>query len=261
MTILDELAAYARERVAKAKENKSLEEVKKEALSLPKKDFSFEKALKKDDVAFICECKKASPSKGLIAPDFPYLEIAKEYEAAGADCISVLTEPKWFLGSDEYLKEIAGEVSIPCIRKDFTVDEYMIYEARILGASAVLLICSILTKEEIVKFLGVCEDLGLSALVEAHDEEEVKLAVECGARLIGVNNRNLKDFSVDTNNSAKLRSLVPDDVIFVSESGVSSAADIDAIRAMGANAALVGETLMRATDKKKKLQELKGIKE
>lgn len=261
MTILDELAAYARERVAKAKENKSLEEVKKEAFSLPKKDFSFEKALKKDDVAFICECKKASPSKGLIAPDFPYLEIAKEYEAAGADCISVLTEPKWFLGSDEYLKEIAGEVSIPCIRKDFTVDEYMIYEARILGASAVLLICSILTKEEIVKFLGVCEELGLSALVEAHDEEEVKLAVECGARLIGVNNRNLKDFSVDTNNSAKLRSLVPDDVIFVSESGVSSAADIDAIRAMGANAALVGETLMRANDKKKKLQELKGIKE
>lgn len=259
MTILDELAAYARERVAKAKETKSLEEVKREALSLPKKDFSFEKALKKDDVAFICECKKASPSKGLIAPEFPYLEIALEYEAAGADCISVLTEPKWFFGSDDYLREIASNVSIPCIRKDFTVDEYMIYEARILGASAVLLICSILTKEEIVKFLGICEELGLSALVEAHDENEVKLAVECGARLIGVNNRNLKDFSVDTNNSAKLRALVPEDVIFVSESGVSGSDDIEAIRKMGANAALVGETLMRASDKKKKLNELKGL--
>ncbi len=261
MTILDELAAYARERVARAKEQKSLDEIKKEALSLPKKDFSFEKALKKDDVAFICECKKASPSKGLIAPDFPYLKIAKEYEAAGADCISVLTEPKWFLGSDEYLKEIASEVSIPCIRKDFTVDEYMIYEARVLGASAVLLICSILTKEEIKKYLAICDELGLSALVEAHDEAEIKLAVECGARLIGVNNRNLKDFSVDTGNSARLRALVPDDVVFVSESGVSGSEDIDAIRAMGANAALVGEALMRATDKKKKLLELKGIKE
>lgn len=261
MTILDELAAYARERVARAKEQKSLDEIKKEALSLSKKDFSFEKALKKDDVAFICECKKASPSKGLIAPDFPYLKIAKEYEAAGADCISVLTEPKWFLGSDEYLKEIASEVSIPCIRKDFTVDEYMIYEARVLGASAVLLICSILTKEEIKKYLAICDELGLSALVEAHDEEEIKLAVECGARLIGVNNRNLKDFSVDTGNSARLRALVPDDVVFVSESGVSGSEDIDAIRAMGANAALVGEALMRATDKKKKLLELKGIKE
>lgn len=261
MTILDELAAYARERVARAKEQKSLDEIKKEALGLHKKDFSFEKALKKDDVAFICECKKASPSKGLIAPDFPYLKIAKEYEAAGADCISVLTEPKWFLGSDEYLKEIASEVSIPCIRKDFTVDEYMIYEARVLGASAVLLICSILTKEEIKKYLAICDELGLSALVEAHDEAEIKLAVECGARLIGVNNRNLKDFSVDTGNSARLRALVPDDVVFVSESGVSGSEDIDAIRAMGANAALVGEALMRATDKKKKLLELKGIKE
>lgn len=261
MTILDELAAYARERVARAKEQKSLDEIKKEALGLPKKDFSFEKALKKDDVAFICECKKASPSKGLIAPDFPYLKIAKEYEAAGADCISVLTEPKWFLGSDEYLREIANEVSIPCIRKDFTVDEYMIYEARVLGASAVLLICSILTKEEIKKYLAICDELGLSALVEAHDEAEIKLAVECGARLIGVNNRNLKDFSVDTGNSARLRALVPDDVVFVSESGVSGSEDIDAIRAMGANAALVGEALMRATDKKKKLLELKGIKE
>lgn len=261
MTILDELAAYARERVEISKKKISSEEIKAMALSLPKLDFAFEKALKKDDVAFICECKKASPSKGLIAPDFPYLKIAKEYEAAGADCISVLTEPKWFLGSDEYLKEITATVNIPCIRKDFTVDEYMIYEARILGASAVLLICSILTKEEIIKYIGICDELGLSALVETHDETEVKMALECGARVIGVNNRNLKDFSVDTANSANLRKLIPDDVVFVSESGVKSAEDIASIRSMGANAVLIGETLMRATDKKKKLDELKGGKD
>ncbi|MCR4960832.1 MAG: indole-3-glycerol phosphate synthase TrpC [Lachnospiraceae bacterium] len=258
MTILDELAEYARERVKKNKELLSLEAIKAEAEALPKGNFEFEKALKKDDIAFICECKKASPSKGLIAPDFPYLQIAKEYEAAGADCISVLTEPKWFLGSDEYLKEIAANVSIPCIRKDFTVDEYMIYEAKVLGAKAVLLICSILSEEEIVKYISICDDLGLSALVEAHDEKEIKTAIKAGARLIGVNNRNLRDFTVDTNNSARLRQLIPENIIFVSESGVKSAEDIKELRRIGANAALVGETLMRAVDKKAKLQELRG---
>ena len=161
MTILDELAAHAKERTEKAKQNISLSEMKNIAANMPKGDFSFEKALKKDGISFICECKKASPSKGLIAEDFPYLEIAKEYEAAGADCISVLTEPKRFLGSDEYLKEITSAVSIPCIRKDFTVDEYMIYEAKILGASAVLLICSILSVEQIKKYIGICDELGL----------------------------------------------------------------------------------------------------
>ena len=258
MTILDELAAHARERVKKNKELLSLEALKAEAEALPKGNFEFEKALKKDDIAFICECKKASPSKGLIAPDFPYLQIAKEYEAAGADCISVLTEPKWFLGSDEYLKEIAANVSIPCIRKDFTVDEYMIYEAKVLGAKAVLLICSILSEEEIVKYISICDNLGLSALVEAHDEKEIETAIKAGARLIGVNNRNLKDFTVDTNNSARLRQLIPENIIFVSESGVKSAEDIKELRRIGANAALVGETLMRAVDKKAKLQELRG---
>lgn len=258
MTILDELAAHARERVKKNKELLSLEALKAEAEALPKGNFEFEKALKKDDIAFICECKKASPSKGLIAPDFPYLQIAKEYEAAGADCISVLTEPKWFLGSDEYLKEIAANVSIPCIRKDFTVDEYMIYEAKVLGAKAVLLICSILSEEEILKHISICDDLGLSALVEAHDEKEIETAIKAGARLIGVNNRNLKDFTVDTNNSARLRQLIPENIIFVSESGVKSAEDIKELRRIGANAALVGETLMRAVDKKAKLQELRG---
>lgn len=258
MTILDQLADYARERVAISKSTRPLSQVKAEALALPKGDFRFEKALRKDGISFICECKKASPSKGLIAPEFPYLEIAKEYETAGADCISVLTEPKWFLGSDEYLKEIAAAVSIPCIRKDFTVDEYMIYEAKLLGASAVLLICSILSEEQIKEYIGICDELGLSALVETHDEEEVAMAVRAGARIIGVNNRNLKDFSVDTGNSARLKSLVGDDVIFVSESGVKDGNDVAKLREVGVDAVLVGEALMRAPDKKAKLKELRG---
>ncbi len=258
MTILDELAAYAKERVAESKKRISAEEIKEKALALPRKDFSFEKALKKDDISFICECKKASPSKGLISPDFPYLQIAREYEEAGADCISVLTEPKCFLGSDDYLREITEAVKIPCIRKDFTVDEYMIYEGRILGASAVLLICSILSDEQLEKYMKVCDDLGLSALVETHDEEEIKRAIKIGARVIGVNNRNLKDFSVDTGNSGRLRDLVPDDIVFVSESGIKDAEDIRTLRKAGVNAVLVGEALMREKDKKAKLAELKG---
>ena len=258
MTILDQLADYARERVAAAKSVRPLEQVKAEALALPKGDFAFEKALRKEGISFICECKKASPSKGLIAPDFPYLEIAKEYEAAGADCISVLTEPKWFLGSDEYLKEIASAVSIPCIRKDFTVDEYMIYEAKILGASAVLLICSILSEEQIREYIGICDELGLSALVETHDADEVKTALDSGARIIGVNNRNLKDFSVDTGNSMRLKELVGDDIIFVSESGVKDASDVSALKEAGVDAVLVGEALMRAPDKKAMLESFRS---
>ena len=226
MTILDKLAEHAFERIKAAERAVPFDEVRSKALSLPKGDFAFEKALKKKDISFICECKKASPSKGIIAEDFPYLKIAEEYEKAGADCISVLTEPKWFLGSDEYLREIAERVSIPCIRKDFTVDGYMIYEAKLLGAKAVLLICSILSAEQIREYIRICDSLGISALVEAHDENEVKTALNCGARIIGVNNRNLKDFSVDTDNSRRMRELVPDSVVFVSESGVKTAEDV-----------------------------------
>lgn len=259
MTILDELAAYAQKRVKLCEEKISRDEIKKLALALPKGSFAFEKALKKSDISFICECKKASPSKGIITEDFPYLQIAKDYEAAGADCISVLTEPKWFLGSDEYLKEIANTVSIPCIRKDFTVDEYMIYEAKLLGAHAVLLICSILSSDKIKEYIEICDTLGISALVEAHDENEVKSAINAGARIIGVNNRNLKNFTVDTQNSRKMRELVPDNIIFVSESGVKDSNDIKILREIGADAVLIGETLMRAEDKKAKLDELRGI--
>ena len=257
-TILDELADHAMIRVEKAKAVKSAQDVKNAALALPKGSFAFEKALKKDDIAFICECKKASPSKGIIAEEFPYLEIAKQYEKAGADCISVLTEPKWFLGSDAYLEQIAKSVNIPCIRKDFTVDEYMIYEAKLLGASAVLLICSILPEDKIKEYIGICDTLGLSALVETHNDDEVKSAVRAGARVIGVNNRNLKDFSVDTENSKKLRSIIPESAVFVSESGIRNADDINALREIGADAVLIGETLMRAEDKTAKLAELKG---
>ena len=242
MTILDQLADYSKERTRQAKNNLSYEEIKKQALALPKGNFAFENALKKPGISFICECKKASPSKGLIAPDFPYLQIAKEYEAAGADCISVLTEPKWFLGSDAYLKEIAGAVSVPCLRKDFTVDAYMIYEAKLLGASAVLLICSILTEEQIKEYISICDELGLSALVEAHDEKEVQMALHAGARIIGVNNRNLKDFTVDTGNSRRLREKIPKEVLFVSESGVSSAEDVEKLCEIGADAVLAEDS-------------------
>ena len=258
MTILDQLAAHAKERTAEAKRRLPLEHVRQQALTLPKGDFAFEKALQKPGISFICECKKASPSKGLIAPDFPYLQIAKEYETAGADCISVLTEPKWFLGSDEYLREIAANVSIPCLRKDFTVDAYMIYEAKLLGASAVLLICAILSEEQIREYIDICDTLGLSALVEAHDETEVEIAVRAGARIIGVNNRNLKDFTVNTDNSRRLREMIPNEVLFVSESGVTCAGDVAKLRDIGADAVLIGEALMRAPDKKRKLDELRG---
>ncbi|WP_417425098.1 indole-3-glycerol phosphate synthase TrpC [Hominenteromicrobium sp.] len=261
MTILEQLADHARKRVMAEMEENSLDTMRELAMSKSSATgdlFAFEQALRKEDVSFICECKKASPSKGLIAPNFPYLEIAKEYEAAGADCISVLTEPKWFLGNDEYLKEIAETVLIPCLRKDFTVDEYQIYQAKVLGASAVLLICSVLTEDQMKDYIRICDELGLSALVEVHDEQEVQTALNTGARIIGVNNRNLKDFSVDTDNSRRLRELIPPGILFVSESGVRTPEDVETLRKIGADAVLIGETLMRASDKRAKLAELRG---
>ncbi len=255
MTILDKLAGHARERTEEAKRRIPPELVRRQALSLPRGTFSFQQALNKEGLSFICECKKASPSKGIIAEDFPYLQIAADYEAAGADAISVLTEPKWFLGSDQYLREIAARVSIPCLRKDFTVDEYMIYEAKLLGASAVLLICSILSREQIREYLGLCDELGLSALVEAHDGTEVQTAVEAGARIIGVNNRNLKDFSVDVGRSRELRDQIPQDVLFVAESGISQAGDLPPLVSAGVDAVLIGEALMRSEDRRARLAE------
>ncbi|MBR1810931.1 MAG: indole-3-glycerol phosphate synthase TrpC [Clostridia bacterium] len=259
MNILDTIAAETKERVAHAKKTLPLSELRARAEQMPADAaFPFERALREGDVSFICECKKASPSKGLIAPEFPYLQIAKDYEAAGAAAISVLTEPLHFLGKNEYLQAIANAVSIPCLRKDFTVDDYMIYEAKTLGAAAVLLICALLEPAQLREYLAVCDALGLSALVEAHDEAEIESAVSAGARIIGVNNRNLKDFTVDVHNSERLRRLAPPAALFVAESGIQTAADIDVLRKANVNAVLIGETLMRAADKKAMLNALRG---
>lgn len=263
MNILDEIAAYTVERINAEKKIIDLNTMRRDAESLASNDksnyFAFENALKEPDMSFICECKKASPSKGIIAEEFPYVEIAKNYEEAGATAISVLTEPNWFKGSNSFLKEITENVSIPCLRKDFTVDEYMIFQAKTIGAKAVLLICSLLETKRLKEYREIADSVGLSAIVEAHDEKEIESAMDAGARIIGVNNRNLKDFTVDINNSGRLRKLVPEEVLFVAESGIKTNKDIEALKNMGVNAVLIGETLMRADDKNKMLKELKGI--
>lgn len=256
-SILEELADAARVRVAADKKRVSVDAMKALAMSAPKPP-SFRDALARPGMSFICECKKASPSKGLIAPDFDPVAIARDYEAAGAAAVSILTEPTRFLGSDEYLRDVARAVPLPVLRKDFTVDEYMVYQARTLGASAVLLICSLLDADTLAAYLGICDEIGLDALVEAHDDAEVDRAVACGARIIGVNNRNLADFSVDFENSIRLRGKVPPDVLFVTESGIRTADDITLLAKHDVNAVLVGEALMRAPDKRAMLDELRG---
>ncbi|MBR2767463.1 MAG: indole-3-glycerol phosphate synthase TrpC [Solobacterium sp.] len=259
--ILRTIADYARERVKQKKEILPEERIRELALaSVREKNFPFETALREEGMSFICECKKASPSKGLIDPDFDYLRIARQYEEAGAAAISCLTEPKWFLGKDEYLREIAEEVSIPVLRKDFTVDEYMIYEAKLLGASAVLLIVSLLSEAELNRMREIADSLGLSALFEAHDREEIETALRCGARVIGVNNRNLHDFTVDIHNSVTLRNYVPPEVLFTAESGIKTREDIAVLEEANVNAVLIGETLMRSENKKAMLRKLKGDK-
>ena len=257
--ILDKIAKRTVERVAELKQQKPLKQIMAEAQALdPNTGFPFESALRAEGLSFICEIKKASPSKGIIAQDFPYLQIAREYEAAGAAAISVLTEPYWFQGQDSYLTEVSREVSLPILRKDFVVDSYQIYEARTIGASAVLLIGALLDSDTLKQYLKIAHSLGLSGLVEAHTEEEVQLALAAGARVIGVNNRDLKTFEVDLNNSVKLRSLVPEDVPFVSESGIKTPEDVAVLRANGTDAVLIGETLMRSTNKKEQLAVLRG---
>lgn len=260
-TILDTIADHNREIVAAKKRLKSLEAMKAEALSMnAATGYPFRANLAAPGISFICEAKKASPSKGLIAPHFPYVDIAKEYEAAGAAAISCLTEPKWFMGRDEYVTDIVKEVSIPALRKDFTIDEYMVYEAKALGASAILLICALLDEVQLRDWRQMSEGLGMDALVEAHDEAEVETALKAGSRIVGVNNRNLKDFTVDVNNSTRYRAMVPEDVLFVSESGITTRADIQVLEGNGTNAVLIGETLMRAADKKAMLDTLRGIR-
>lgn len=257
--ILDKIIEATKIRVAQEKQVESPEAVKAAALALPSDTgFPFEAALRQQDFNFICEVKKASPSKGIIAEDFPYLDIAKEYEVAGAAAISVLTEPDFFKGDKKYLQEIASTVKIPVLRKDFIIDEYQIYQAKVWGASAILLICACLDMPTLTKFRELADSLGLSSLVEAHDENEVQMAIDCGARIIGVNNRNLKDFTVDVQNSVRLRNLVQDDVIFVSESGLETPEDIQVLRDNNIGVALMGETFMRSPNKVEKLAYLYG---
>lgn len=255
--ILEEIAEKTRERIRKEKRQFPLDQLKTLAEKAPQQP-SFLEALKKSGMSYICEVKKASPSKGLIAPEFPYLEIAKEYEAAGASAISCLTEPFYFMGSDIYLREITETVDIPVLRKDFTVDKYMIYQAKAFGAAAVLLICAILNDQELLEYRELAETLGMDALVEAHDENEVARALKTGAKIVGVNNRDLKTFKVDMNNSIRLRNLAPDNVVFVSESGIKNAGDIAILERNRVGAVLIGETLMRSPDKKAALENLNG---
>lgn len=264
--ILKQLSEHARERTRISISQISLGEMKERAearaeqdRAAGKADFRFEEALKKPGVRMICECKKASPSKGMISPLFPYLEIAQEYERSGADCISVLTEPKWFHGDIRYLQEIADTVSIPCLRKDFIVDPYMVYEAKAFGAEAVLLICSILSEEEIAQYLGIANELGMSSLVETHDEQQIRSAIRAGARVIGVNNRNLENFKTDLSTAERLRPFVPEGILYVVESGIDTAEDARRARECGADALLVGESLMRAPDRRYAMENFRRV--
>ena len=272
LTILDEIAGKTKLRVAKAKDAAPFDRVRKDAIALAVGEgsgesgvgsreeaarFPFERAIAAPGLSFICEVKKASPSKGIIAADFPYLQIALDYEAAGAAAVSVLTEPDYFLGSDQYLREIAASVAIPALRKDFVIDSYQIYEAKLLGAKAVLLICALLDERTLAEYIKTATELGLSALVEIHNEAEAEQAVKAGARIIGINNRDLKTFKVDLAVTARLRSLIPADILAVAESGIKSPEDVRAISGIGVDAALVGESLMRAKDKRQFLTELK----
>ena len=257
--ILDDIVADTKRRLEVTKALVPYELMKKEVLEMPKDTgFPFEKTLAEDGISFICEVKKASPSKGVIATDFPYLEIAKDYEEAGASAISVLTEPNFFQGSNIYLSEISDEVNIPVLRKDFIVDDYQIYEAKLIGADAILLICVLLDTKTIREYIKLCDDLGLSALVEAHTDLEVESAITAGARIIGVNNRNLKTFEVDLNTCIDLRSKVPANILYVAESGISAAEDINRLKKAAVDAVLIGESMMRSNDKTKMLAALKG---
>lgn len=257
--ILDDIIAKQKTRIENEKKEKDIETLKQEVLSLPSsKNFFFENSLKSKEFAFICEIKKASPSKGVIVEDFPYTDIAQEYEKAGASAISVLTEPHFFKGNDLFLKDVADIVNIPVLRKDFIIDEYQIYQAKLIGADAVLLICAVLDESTLKNFINIATSLKLSCLVETHNEEEIKKALNCNAKIIGINNRDLKTFTVDINTSLKLRKFIPENKILISESGIKTAQDIKMLKNAGFNGALIGESMMLSKDKKQFLSELRG---
>lgn len=259
MSILDDIVEDTRRRVASDKAVRPLQDVIDGSRVRPlRTGFPFSGNLEADGMSFICEVKRASPSKGVIAEDFPYLEIAREYEAAGASAISVLTEPHFFKGRDEYLEEIADSVSVPVLRKDFIIDEYQVYRAKELGASAVLLIAAVLDDDRLECYRSLAESMGMDALVEAHTKDEVERAVSSGAGIIGVNNRDLSTFEVDIGNSLRLRDSIPDPVVAVSESGISVREDIRRLSDAGFDAVLVGEAFMRSPDRKAMMESLKS---
>ena len=259
--ILDDIVTKQKVRIKNEKKEKSLEFLKQEVLALPLSEkYFFEDSLKSKEFSFICEIKKASPSKGVIVEEFPYTDIAQDYEQAGAAAISVLTEPNFFKGNDIFLKDVADIVNIPVLRKDFIIDEYQIYQAKLIGADAVLLICAVLDESTLKKFINIATSLKLSCLVETHNEEEIKKALSCNAKIIGINNRDLKTFTVDINTSLKLRKFIPENKILVSESGIKTAQDIKMLKNAGFNGALIGESMMLSKNKEQFLLSLKGEK-
>lgn len=273
MNILDKICETTKERIEKEKQKISLSEIRKLAENIKNNsNFDFEKAIgkkyknnkdskdnnKEKRINFICEIKKASPSKGIISESFDYIEIAKDYEKAEADAISCLTEPYYFMGSDNYLKEVKGIVNIPVLRKDFIIDEYMIYQSKNIRADAILLIVAVLDKYKLKDYFDIANESGLSSLIEVHNEEELEKAVNINARIIGVNNRDLKTFNVDINNSVRLRKLVPKNIIFVSESGIKDRSDIKILEENETDAVLIGERLMTKKDKIDEIKKLRG---
>lgn len=258
--ILDDLVAATKQRLVEEKKQVPLIELKQQAQQIPNRDSQtiINKFLE-PKLHFIGEIKKSSPSKGTIVDDFPYMKIAQEYQDAKIDAISILTEPTYFQGKLAYLKEISKTSNVPLLRKDFTIDPYMIYQAKVAGASLILLIVAILDDEELISYLKLSQKLGLAALVEVHNENELQRALKANAKIIGVNNRNLKDFTVDINNSLKLRPLVPKQIPFITESGIKTSADIKKLKRAQVNGVLIGETFMKAPDRVKIIQKFQSV--
>lgn len=256
--ILDQIVADNRLELESRKRSLPLEELNRAALEQPP-PVEFAAALRGDGIRLIAEVKKASPSRGVICPDFNPVEIAKTYASNGAAAISVLTEEKYFQGSLNYLNDIRdalGDRRLPLLRKDFIYDSYQVYEARAYGADGLLLIVAILTPEELEARLGLSHELGMSCLVEVHNETELEIALSSGAEIIGINNRDLKTFNVDLTVTQRLRPLIPPDRIVVSESGIKNRTDMERLRQWGVNAVLIGESLMSAPDIGAKIKEL-----
>lgn len=253
--ILDQILLDTKKRVKKLYQRHPLESWKSKADKVPLSNFKFHRTIENNSFSIIAEIKKASPSKGMIDKAFDYKQIAKDYKEAGVNCISVLTEPYHFSGRNEYIQTVKQISELPVLRKDFIIDEIQIYESVLLGADCILLICKALSLKQLTKFLQIAETLQLSALVEAHTLEDVTMALQANAKMIGVNNRDLQTFEVDLQTSLTLRESVPSDVMFVSESGIKTVNDIKRIKTGNINAVLIGETLMRSKDKKMLIKE------